>query len=86
MMPLHPAHRDAAVTLDEDREAIILADKLGFYDAFVGEHLTEKSENITRARSSSRRARPTCRTRTRRSSPRMPRCSTTSPRDASSSA
>jgi len=47
MMPLHPAHRDAAVTLDEDRAAIILADKLGFYDAFVGEHLTEKSENVT---------------------------------------
>ena len=47
MMPLHPLHRKAAVTLQEDREAIILADKLGFYDAFVGEHLTERSENIT---------------------------------------
>ncbi len=47
MMPLHPAHRAAAETLQEDREAIILADKLGFYDAFVGEHLTERSENVT---------------------------------------
>lgn len=47
MMPLHPAHREPATTLQEDREAIILADKLGFYDAFVGEHLTEKSENVT---------------------------------------
>ena len=47
MMPLHPAHREPAQTLQEDREAIILADKLGFYDAFVGEHLTEKSENVT---------------------------------------
>ena len=46
-MPLHPAHRPSAQTLQEDREAIILADKLGFYDAFVGEHLTEKSENVT---------------------------------------
>jgi alkanesulfonate monooxygenase SsuD/methylene tetrahydromethanopterin reductase-like flavin-dependent oxidoreductase (luciferase family) len=46
-MPLHPAHRAPALTLQEDREAIILADKLGFYDAFVGEHLTEKSENVT---------------------------------------
>ena len=46
-MPLHPAHRPAAQTLEEDREAIILADRLGFYDAFVGEHLTEKSENVT---------------------------------------
>ncbi len=47
MMPLHPAHRDPAVTLEEDREAIILADQLGYHDAFVGEHLTEKSENVT---------------------------------------
>src|ERR1700709_274099 len=46
-MPRHPAHRAPAVTLQEDREAVILADKLGFYDAFVGEHLTEKSENVT---------------------------------------
>ena len=47
MMPLHPAHRAPAQTLQEDREAIIFADRLGFYDAFVGEHLTEKSENVT---------------------------------------
>jgi alkanesulfonate monooxygenase SsuD/methylene tetrahydromethanopterin reductase-like flavin-dependent oxidoreductase (luciferase family) len=47
MMPLHPVHRPPSQTLQEDREAIILADKLGFHDAFVGEHLTEKSENIT---------------------------------------
>lgn len=46
-MPLHPAHRAPAQTLQEDREAVILADKLGFYDAFDGEHLTEKSENVT---------------------------------------
>ena len=46
-MPLHPADRPPAQTLQEDREAILLADKLGFYDAFVGEHLTEKSENVT---------------------------------------
>lgn len=46
-MPLHPADRQPAITLQEDREAIILADRLGFYDAFVGEHLTEPSENVT---------------------------------------
>ena len=45
-MPLHPMERSPTETLHEDREAIILADRLGFYDAFVGEHLTEKSENI----------------------------------------
>ncbi len=46
-MPVHPLDRDWRETLREDREAIILADKLGFYDAFVGEHLTDRAENIT---------------------------------------
>ncbi len=46
-MPLHPMERAWVETLDEDRAAIILADKLGFYDAFVGEHLTDKLENVT---------------------------------------
>jgi alkanesulfonate monooxygenase SsuD/methylene tetrahydromethanopterin reductase-like flavin-dependent oxidoreductase (luciferase family) len=46
-MPVHPMHRDWSATLREDREAIILADKLGFYDAFMGEHLTDKCENVT---------------------------------------
>ncbi|HEX2827757.1 MAG TPA: LLM class flavin-dependent oxidoreductase [Burkholderiales bacterium] len=46
-MPMHPQHRSPTETLQEDRDAIILADKLGFYDAFVGEHLTENTENIT---------------------------------------
>ena len=46
-MPVHPLQRDYAQTLREDREAIILADRLGFHDAFVGEHLTDKAENVT---------------------------------------
>lgn len=46
-MPVHPMGRDWVQTLREDREAIILADKLGFYDAFVGEHLTDVCENVT---------------------------------------
>jgi alkanesulfonate monooxygenase SsuD/methylene tetrahydromethanopterin reductase-like flavin-dependent oxidoreductase (luciferase family) len=46
-MPVHPMHRNWAETLKEDRQAIILADKLGFYDAFMGEHLTDRCENIT---------------------------------------
>ncbi len=45
-MPMHPVGRPWAQTLREDREAIILADRLGFYDAFVGEHLTDSVENI----------------------------------------
>ena len=47
MMPVHPMHRNPTQTLQEDREAIILADQLGFRDAFVGEHLTDQVENIT---------------------------------------
>jgi alkanesulfonate monooxygenase SsuD/methylene tetrahydromethanopterin reductase-like flavin-dependent oxidoreductase (luciferase family) len=47
MMPLHPLHRDPAVTLQEDRETVILADRLGYHDAFVGEHLTDQAENVT---------------------------------------
>jgi alkanesulfonate monooxygenase SsuD/methylene tetrahydromethanopterin reductase-like flavin-dependent oxidoreductase (luciferase family) len=46
-MPVHPLTRDWAETLREDREAVILADKLGFHDAFVGEHLTDACENVT---------------------------------------
>ncbi len=45
-MPMHPLGRDWSQTLVEDRDAIVLADKLGFYDAFVGEHLTDAAENI----------------------------------------
>jgi alkanesulfonate monooxygenase SsuD/methylene tetrahydromethanopterin reductase-like flavin-dependent oxidoreductase (luciferase family) len=46
-MPVHPLHRNWQETLREDREAIILADRLGFYDAFMGEHLTDQAENVT---------------------------------------
>lgn len=46
-MPVHPANRPWHETLEEDRQIVILADKLGFYDAFIGEHLTDACENIT---------------------------------------
>lgn len=47
MMPLHPPYRVPTETLAEDREAILLADRLGFVEAFVGEHVTDISENVT---------------------------------------
>ncbi len=40
-MPIHPLDRDYRTTLREDRDTIIRCDKLGFYDAFVGEALKE---------------------------------------------
>jgi alkanesulfonate monooxygenase SsuD/methylene tetrahydromethanopterin reductase-like flavin-dependent oxidoreductase (luciferase family) len=47
MMPLHPPGRNAWETLVEDREAILLADTLGFCEAYVGEHVTDLAENVT---------------------------------------
>ena len=46
-MPMHPWTRSWAETLQEDRQDIILADKLGFHDAFVGEHLADSAERVT---------------------------------------
>lgn len=46
-MPLHPRGRGWRETLAEDRAAVVLADELGFHDAFIGEHLTDVHENIT---------------------------------------
>ena len=46
-MPLHPLGRDWRQTLEEDREAILLAEKLGFEEAFIGEHVTDLAETIT---------------------------------------
>jgi alkanesulfonate monooxygenase SsuD/methylene tetrahydromethanopterin reductase-like flavin-dependent oxidoreductase (luciferase family) len=46
-MPLHPMGKTWVQTLQEDREAVIIADQLGFHDAFIGEHLTDRHENIT---------------------------------------
>jgi alkanesulfonate monooxygenase SsuD/methylene tetrahydromethanopterin reductase-like flavin-dependent oxidoreductase (luciferase family) len=47
MMPLHPPRRNAWETLAEDREAILLADRLGYREALVGEHVTDLAENVT---------------------------------------
>src|SRR3979490_1414996 len=47
MMPLHPPGRPPWQTYAEDREAILLADKLGYSEALVGEHVTDLAENVT---------------------------------------
>src|SRR3981189_3187053 len=46
-MPIHPLDKDWRLSLQEDREAFLLADELGFTEAYVGEHVTDKAENIT---------------------------------------
>src|SRR5947209_17335690 len=46
-MPIHPIEKDWRQSLKEDREAFVLADELGFTEAYVGEHTTDRAENIT---------------------------------------
>jgi alkanesulfonate monooxygenase SsuD/methylene tetrahydromethanopterin reductase-like flavin-dependent oxidoreductase (luciferase family) len=46
-MPIHPLGKDWRLSLKEDREAFLLADELGFIEAYVGEHVTDQAENIT---------------------------------------
>src|SRR4051794_31709430 len=46
-MPIHPLGKDWRQSLKEDREAFLLADELGFTEAYVGEHVTDRAENIT---------------------------------------
>jgi alkanesulfonate monooxygenase SsuD/methylene tetrahydromethanopterin reductase-like flavin-dependent oxidoreductase (luciferase family) len=45
MMPLHPSYRPVADCYDRDIDQLVLADKLGFSEAWLGEHFTEKWEN-----------------------------------------
>ncbi len=47
MMPLHPPGKNYVQSLREDREAIILADELGYEEAYVGEHVTDAAETVT---------------------------------------
>jgi len=47
MMPFHHPDRDYATILDEDREAVMLADRLGYAECYVGEHFSSWSERIT---------------------------------------
>jgi alkanesulfonate monooxygenase SsuD/methylene tetrahydromethanopterin reductase-like flavin-dependent oxidoreductase (luciferase family) len=46
-MPIHPLDKDWRLSLQEDREAFVLADELGFVEGYVGEHVTDQAENIT---------------------------------------
>ena len=47
MMPIHHPRRDYHETLMEDIDAIVHADRLGFSEAWVGEHYSSASEQIT---------------------------------------
>jgi len=47
IQPVHPPSRAYAEVLREDREAVVLADRLGYREAFIGEHLVDSAETIT---------------------------------------
>jgi alkanesulfonate monooxygenase SsuD/methylene tetrahydromethanopterin reductase-like flavin-dependent oxidoreductase (luciferase family) len=47
IQPVHPPARRYADVLREDREAVVLADRLGYREAFIGEHLVDAAETIT---------------------------------------
>ena len=44
--PVHRPEKPWLQALNEDREAVILADQLGFSEAWIGEHFTTKVEQI----------------------------------------
>jgi alkanesulfonate monooxygenase SsuD/methylene tetrahydromethanopterin reductase-like flavin-dependent oxidoreductase (luciferase family) len=46
MMPLHPPHRSPTETYREDLDKILLADRLGYSEAWVGQHFTAATEPI----------------------------------------
>lgn len=46
-MPVHRIDRNYTQVLQEDREAVVLADRLGYSEAYVGEHVTDTAESIT---------------------------------------
>jgi alkanesulfonate monooxygenase SsuD/methylene tetrahydromethanopterin reductase-like flavin-dependent oxidoreductase (luciferase family) len=45
-MPMHPPGSDISQTLEDDLQQIITLDKLGYKEAWIGEHFTTVWENI----------------------------------------
>ena len=87
LQPIHPFPRGQGEIYEEAAEKIILADKLGFSEVWVGEHYSAWTEPITspliflaslihRTKPSSSGPAPsTCRTITRQWSPAISPCS-----------
>ena len=46
-MPIHPLDKPISQSIQEDREAFLLADELGYAEAYCGEHTTDQAEIIT---------------------------------------
>lgn len=46
-MPIHPMDRPYAESLIQDQEMAIFADRLGYHEAFFGEHVSDAAETVT---------------------------------------
>jgi|TARA_B110000503_G_scaffold88686_1_gene134477 alkanesulfonate monooxygenase SsuD/methylene tetrahydromethanopterin reductase-like flavin-dependent oxidoreductase (luciferase family) len=47
MMPLHPANKDLGTSYEENRQLVLLAEKLGYTEAWMGEHYSSTGEPVT---------------------------------------
>ena len=47
MMPLHMPTRDLRAVLKDDQDLVVMADRLGFAEAWMGEHFASTSEPVT---------------------------------------
>ena len=45
-MPLHPPGSNITQTMDDDLDQLVYLDKLGYSEAWIGEHFTAQWENI----------------------------------------
>ena len=45
-MPLHPPGADPGLTMEEDLQQLVTLERLGFEEAWIGEHFTAEWENI----------------------------------------
>ena len=55
MAPFHPAGENPTLLIDQDLDLVTHLDRLGYDEAWIGEHHSAGSEVIASPRSSSRR-------------------------------
>ncbi len=47
IQPVHPSLRPYGEVLREDSDAVVIADQLGYREAFIGEHFMDSAETLT---------------------------------------
>ena len=46
LQPVHRSEKPWAIALREDRETVLLADRLGLCEVWIGEHFSTRAEQI----------------------------------------